>query len=104
MDWAAVWMDIFGGLLIAGALAAWVSNSFWQGLFLQGHGALATVWGPLIGPLVAMLSFVCSIGNVPLASHMADSYLRIAAFLQATDEMSPARTGRHRVLQTKELT
>jgi len=35
---------------------------------------------------------------------MADSYLRIAAFLQATDEMSPARTGRHRVLQTKELT
>jgi hypothetical protein len=39
-----------------------------------------------------------------LASHMADSYLRIAAFLQATDEMSPARTGRHRVLQTKELT
>ena len=39
-----------------------------------------------------------------LASHMADSYLRIAAFLQATDEMSPARPGRHRVLQTKELT
>jgi uncharacterized protein len=68
MDWAAVWMDVFGGLLIAGALAAWVPNSFWQGLFLQGHGALATVWGPLIGPLVAMLSFVCSIGNVPLAA------------------------------------
>ena len=68
MDWAAVWMDVFGGLLIAGALAAWVPNSFWQGLFLQHHGALATVWGPLIGPLVAMLSFVCSIGNVPLAA------------------------------------
>jgi uncharacterized membrane protein YraQ (UPF0718 family) len=68
MDWAAVWMDIAGGLLIAGALAAWVPNSFWQGLFLQHHGALATIWGPLIGPLVAMLSFVCSIGNVPLAA------------------------------------
>src|SRR6202521_4511037 len=68
MDWAAVWMDIFSGLLIAGALAAWVPNSFWQGLFLQHHGALATIWGPLIGPLVAMLSFVCSIGNVPLAA------------------------------------
>src|SRR5947209_724908 len=68
MDWAAVWMDIFGGLLIAGALAAWVPNSFWQGLFLQHHGVLATIWGPLIGPLVAMLSFVCSIGNVPLAA------------------------------------
>jgi uncharacterized membrane protein YraQ (UPF0718 family) len=68
MDWAAVWMDVFGGLLIAGALAAWVPNSFWQGLFLQHDGALATLWGPLIGPLVAMLSFVCSIGNVPLAA------------------------------------
>jgi uncharacterized membrane protein YraQ (UPF0718 family) len=68
MDWAAVWVDVFGGLLIAGALAAWVPNSFWRGLFLQHHGALATVWGPLIGPLVAMLSFVCSIGNVPLAA------------------------------------
>jgi uncharacterized membrane protein YraQ (UPF0718 family) len=68
MDWGAVWMDIFGGLLIAGALAAWVPDSFWQGLFLEHHGALATVWGPLIGPLVAILSFVCSIGNVPLAA------------------------------------
>jgi uncharacterized membrane protein YraQ (UPF0718 family) len=68
MDWGAVWIDVFGGLLIAGALAAWVPNSFWQGLFLQHHGALATIWGPLIGPLVAMLSFVCSIGNVPLAA------------------------------------
>jgi uncharacterized membrane protein YraQ (UPF0718 family) len=68
MDWAAVWMDIFGGLLVAGALAAWVPNSFWQGLFLQHDGALATIWGPLVGPLVAVLSFVCSIGNVPLAA------------------------------------
>jgi uncharacterized protein len=68
MDWAAVWLDVFGGLLIAGALAAWVPNSFWQGLFLQHHGALSTIWGPLIGPLVAILSFVCSIGNVPLAA------------------------------------
>ena len=68
MDWAAIWMDIFGGLLIAGALAAWVPNSFWQGLFLEHQGALATIWGPLIGPLVSMLSFVCSIGNVPLAA------------------------------------
>ena len=68
MDWAAVWIDVFGGLLIAGALAAWVPNSFWEGLFLQHHGVLSTIWGPLIGPLVAILSFVCSIGNVPLAA------------------------------------
>ena len=68
MDWAAVWVDIVLGLLIAGALAAWVPDSFWQGLFLEHHGALATLWGPLVGPMVAILSFVCSIGNVPLAA------------------------------------
>jgi uncharacterized membrane protein YraQ (UPF0718 family) len=68
MDWAAVWMDIFGGLLIAGALAAWIPDSFWRSVFLQHDGALSTIWGPVIGPLVAVISFVCSIGNVPLAA------------------------------------
>lgn len=68
MDWAAVWKDIFGGLLIAGALAAWVPDSFWQGFFLVDHPLLAKIWGPLVGPLVAIVSFVCSIGNVPLAA------------------------------------
>ena len=68
MDWAAVYRDVFGGLLIAGALAAWVPNSFWQSLFFEHHQTLAKVWGPLIGPAVAIISFVCSIGNVPLAA------------------------------------
>jgi uncharacterized membrane protein YraQ (UPF0718 family) len=68
MDWAAVWRDIAGGLLIAGALAAWVPHSFWQGLFLDHHATLAKFWGPLIAPPVAIISFVCSVGNVPLAA------------------------------------
>ncbi len=68
MDWAAVARDVFGGLLIAGMLAAWVPNSFWQGFFVEDHHTLAKLWGPLIGPAVAILSFVCSIGNVPLAA------------------------------------
>ena len=68
MDWAAIIKDIVGGLLIAGALAAWVPASFWRGFFLIDHPLLAKIWGPLIGPLVAMLSFVCSIGNIPLAA------------------------------------
>jgi uncharacterized membrane protein YraQ (UPF0718 family) len=68
MEWAAILRDIVGGLLIAGALAAWVPNSWWQGLFFESHATLAKFWGPLIGPAVAVLSFVCSIGNVPLAA------------------------------------
>jgi hypothetical protein len=68
MDWAAIWIDIVGGLLIAGALAAWVPDSWWQTLFFEDHPTLAKFWGPFIGPLVAILSFVCSIGNVPLAA------------------------------------
>src|SRR5436305_581263 len=66
MDWAAVARDIFGGLLVAGALAAWVSDSFWERFFLSHHETMAKFWGPLVGPAVAIVSFVCSIGNVPL--------------------------------------
>ena len=68
MEWAAVIRDIAVGLLIAGAVAAWVPNSFWQHLFLTGHPLAAKLWGPVIGPVISMLSFVCSIGNVPLAA------------------------------------
>jgi uncharacterized protein len=67
-DWASVWMDIAGGLLIAGALAAWVPNEFWQSFFLVDHPTLAKLWGPLVGPFVALISFVCSVGNIPLAA------------------------------------
>ena len=68
MDWASVWVDIAVGLLIAGALGAWVPEAFWQGFFLVDHPVLAKLWGPLVGPVVAVVSFVCSIGNVPLAA------------------------------------
>jgi hypothetical protein len=68
MDWAAIWIDIVLGLLIAGALAAWVPESFWQALFLADNETVAKLWGPIVGPVVAIISFVCSIGNVPLAA------------------------------------
>ncbi len=68
MDWASIWTDIVIGLLIAGALAAWVPAHFWQSIFFVKHPLLADAWGPLVGPLIAVVSFVCSVGNVPLAA------------------------------------
>ncbi len=68
MDWASVWVDILLGLLIAGALAAWVPNSFWNAFFFSSNPTLAKIEGPLVGPFVAIFSFVCSVGNVPLAA------------------------------------
>jgi uncharacterized membrane protein YraQ (UPF0718 family) len=67
MEWAAILRDLVIGLLVAGAVAAWVPDSFWHTFFFTGHPLASKIWGPLVGPLVAMLSFVCSIGNVPLA-------------------------------------
>ncbi|MEU3346027.1 permease [Streptomyces sp. NPDC006700] len=67
MEWAAILRDLVVGLLIAGAVAAWVPDSFWRAFFFHGHPLAARLWGPVIGPLVAIASFVCSIGNVPLA-------------------------------------
>ncbi len=68
MDWASVWQDIAIGLLIAGALGAWVPKEFWKAFFLSDNPILAAIWGPIIGPVVAIASFVCSVGNVPLAA------------------------------------
>ena len=68
MDWASIWQDLVAGFLIAGALAAWVLDSFWRAFFLTNDPTLAAIEGPLVGPLVAIISFVCSVGNVPLAA------------------------------------
>ncbi|MFD4112902.1 permease [Streptomyces niveus] len=67
MEWAAILLDLVAGLIIAGAIAAWVPDSFWRAFFFDGHPLASKLWGPVVGPLVAIVSFVCSIGNVPLA-------------------------------------
>jgi uncharacterized membrane protein YraQ (UPF0718 family) len=86
MDWASLWLDIAVGLLIAGVLAAFVPKYFWQAFFFAGHPVLAKIWGPLVGPLVAIVSFVCSVGNVPLAAVLWNggiSFGGVVAFLFA---------------------
>jgi uncharacterized membrane protein YraQ (UPF0718 family) len=68
MDWASVWFDIALGLLLAGAAAAWVPHDVWAQVFDSHDPVTAKIIGPLIGPLIAVVTFVCSIGNVPLAA------------------------------------
>ena len=86
MDIIAVWKDIAGGLLLAGALAAWVPPNFWNTFFLTSHPLTATLWGPIVGPIVAIFSFVCSVGNIPLAAVLWNggiSFGGVIAFIYA---------------------
>jgi len=92
MEWAAIIRDLVIGLLVAGAIAAWVPDSFWHSFFFAGHPLANRVWGPLIGPVAAILSFVCSIGNVPLAVVLWKgglSFGGVAAFIFADLIIAP---------------
>ncbi len=86
MDWAALWTDIVVGLLIAGILSSCVPETFWTVLLCKNNPAAGQWLNPLVGPLIAILSFVCSIGNVPLAVvlwHEGMSFGGVLAFLFA---------------------
>jgi uncharacterized protein len=86
MEWLAILRDLVLGLLIAGAIAAWVPERFWQSFFLADHPGWSTLWGPIVGPIVAIVSFVCSIGNVPLAAVLWNggiSFGGVIAFIYA---------------------
>src|ERR1700754_4871000 len=86
MEWLAILRDLIVGLLIAGAIAAWVPGKFWQVFFLADHPGWSALWGPLIGPIVAIVSLVCSIGNVPLAAVLWNggiSFGGVIAFIYA---------------------
>ncbi len=70
MDWSMLWKEMLIGFTIAGFLAVLVPNPIWRALFLTGSGSapLRLVENVIVGPIIAVLSFVCSIGNIPLAS------------------------------------
>ena len=71
MDWSMIWKDIVIGIVVAGAVVVWVPQSFWQALFLSSGDQvtwLQMIENALVGPLVAVFSFVCSVGNVPMAA------------------------------------
>jgi hypothetical protein len=86
MDWVSVWIDIAGGLLIAGALAAWVPQSYWHTVFVTDDPLVSKLISPPIGVVVAIVSFVCSVGNVPLAAVLwngGSSFGGVIAFIFA---------------------
>lgn len=60
--------ELLFGFLVAGFLAAEVPDAFWSHLFLTGHGNWTVVENAIIAPLLAVVSFVCSVGNIPLAA------------------------------------
>lgn len=56
------------GFVVAGFLATLVPTGVWNAVFIHGHGFWTTLENAIVGPFVAIVSFVCSIGNVPLAA------------------------------------
>jgi YHS domain-containing protein len=74
------------GFLVAGYLAALVPNWFWQSLFVTGHGFWSSLENAVLGPFLAIISFVCSVGNVPLAAalwHGGISFAGVVSFVFA---------------------
>ena len=85
-DWEMLWKEIGAGFLIAGFVALLPMN-FFNGLFLSDTGGTGQLLeNVLIGPIVAVLSFVCSVGNVPLAAVLwagGISFAGVIAFIYA---------------------
>jgi uncharacterized membrane protein YraQ (UPF0718 family) len=85
-DWQMLYKEIAVGFLLAGFIAQ-LGNSFFNGLFLEhAEAPFGTIENVIVGPLIAVLSFVCSIGNVPLAAVLWSggiSFAGVLAFLFA---------------------
>jgi len=60
--------ELFIGFVVAGFLAADVPESWWNAVFITGHGPWTVIENVIVAPLVAVVSFVCSVGNIPLAA------------------------------------
>jgi uncharacterized membrane protein YraQ (UPF0718 family)/YHS domain-containing protein len=67
-DWQMLWKEITLGFVLAGFVGL-LGNDFFNTIFLtDAPGPVAAVQNVIVGPLIAVLSFVCSVGNVPLAA------------------------------------
>jgi uncharacterized membrane protein YraQ (UPF0718 family)/YHS domain-containing protein len=85
-DLRMVRRELFVGFLMAGFAIELVPVRVWQGLFLTGHGWVSTLENLVVGPFVAVISFVCSVGNVALAGalwHGGAAFGGVVAFIFA---------------------
>ncbi len=84
-EWLMVWKDVLVGFTIAGVIAAFVPDSFFQALFAgtgdDGSGFLALVQNVVVGPLAAFFTFIGSMGNIPLASVLFASGVSFAGVM-----------------------
>jgi YHS domain-containing protein/uncharacterized membrane protein YraQ (UPF0718 family) len=60
--------ELVVGYVVAGFLATLIPIHFWNAVFLHGHGFWTSAENVIVGPLIAIISFVCSVGNIPLAA------------------------------------
>src|SRR4051794_27384319 len=85
-DWQMLWKEITAGFLIAGFVSL-LPSDFFNSLFLtDGPAPLRLLENVLLGPIVAVLSFVCSVGNAPLAAVLwagGISFSGVIAFIYA---------------------
>ena len=85
-DWSMLWKEITIGFLLAGFIGQ-LPNSFFNALFLNSAPAgVKLIENAIVGPLIAVLSFVCSVGNVPLAAVLWSggiSFAGVIAFIFA---------------------
>ena len=85
-DFTMLRTELFVGFLLAGLAATLVPMWFWESLFISGNGFWSALENALLGPVLAFISFVCSLGNIPLASalwHGGISFGGVIAFIFA---------------------
>ena len=83
MNWKMVWKEITIGFTIAGMMATFISEDTWKSFFLADHpdSFLKVLENALIGPLIAMLTFIGSIGNIPISTILASSGVAFAGIM-----------------------
>ncbi|WP_111748483.1 permease [Salinisphaera orenii] len=85
-DITMLYKEMIFGFVVAGFLATFVPDSVWNAIFVTGYGFWTSLENVLVGPLIAVISFVCSVGNVPLAAALwagGISFGGVASFIFA---------------------